>query len=120
MTTRRPFRPGAALFAAAVFVSAAPARAADPPPDLALVPGDAAGFVHVRLADLWKHDLMSGLRSAVTAAGPKALAAFEKQVYPDPATLDRATVIVLPPAGGRGEPAVVAVIAFREAFDKDK
>src|SRR5439155_2302218 len=80
-----------------VAVAAASGRAADPlPADLALVPADAVGFVHVRAKDLWASDLASGLRSMVEKAGPKAVAAFDTQFYPAPSTIDRGTVILLP------------------------
>jgi hypothetical protein len=105
---------------AALALAAGRLPAADPTPDLALVPADAVGFAHVRLAEAWQHDTMSGLRGIVAAAGPKAMTAFEKQVYPDPSTLDRATVIVMPPADGKREPGVVGVIGFTEKFDRAK
>ncbi len=91
------------------------------PSDLAMVPGDAAGFVHIRLADIWKHDMMKGMRDTVQSAGIKALTAFEKQVYPSPSTIERATVVVLAPKeGARGEPIIVGIVRFTEAFDSDK
>jgi prepilin-type processing-associated H-X9-DG protein len=113
-----------AALAAAVLLAPTPqpVRAADGdlPADLALVPGDAAGFVHLRVADIWKHDMMRTLRDTVQSAGVKALTAFEKQVYPSPATIDRATVILLPPKDDREPPTVVGVIRFTEPVDRAK
>lgn len=90
------------------------------PADLAMVPGDAVGFVHLRLADLWKHDMARTIRDVMQGAGPKALGAFEKQVYPSPSTLDRATVILLPPKNDREPPTVIGIIRFNEAIDQWK
>ncbi|QEL20090.1 DUF1559 domain-containing protein [Limnoglobus roseus] len=103
----------AAVLAAVVLTPAV--RAADE--DLAMVPGDAAGFVHLRVADIWKHDMMQAMRDIVQGAGPKALAAFEKQVYPSPSTIERATVILLPPKDDREPPTIVSVIRFSVAID---
>ena len=51
--------------------------------DLALVPTDAVGFIHVRAADLWKNDLFAGFRQIYEKAGPKALAALDCAVRPE-------------------------------------
>src|SRR5580692_3909953 len=59
------------------------------PTDLALVPADAAGFVHIRGADLWKSEIFSGFRTTFAKAGPKALAALESQFVPKPSTFER-------------------------------
>ncbi len=111
-----------AVLVAALALAPTSAQAKDElPSDLAMVPGDAAGFVHIRLADIWKHDMMKGMRDTVQSAGIKALTAFEKQVYPSPSTIDRATIVVLAPKeGARGEPVVVGIVRFSEAFDSEK
>jgi hypothetical protein len=79
--------------------------------ELRLVPADAAGFVHVRLADLWKTEAMADFRKIVEKAGPDALKALDTYFAPAPSTLDRATLIVLkadgparPPAGAAPGP----------------
>ncbi|MBM3982750.1 MAG: DUF1559 domain-containing protein [Planctomycetes bacterium] len=98
---------------------AAPAaRAAQPEPlsaDLALVPADAVGFVHVRLADLWKNEIMSGFRKTWEKAGPKALDALDKQFVPAPSTISRASAFVL--LNEKKRPQAVGVLAFSAAFD---
>jgi Protein of unknown function (DUF1559) len=96
------------------------ARAQDLPADLALVPGDAAGFVHLRVADIWKHEMMRTVRDTVQSAGVKALTAFEKQVYPSPSTIDRASIVLLPPKDDREPPTVVGIVRFTEAIDQAK
>jgi len=111
----------AVLVASLALVPTSAQPKGDLPSDLAMVPGDAAGFVHIRLADIWKHDMMKGMRDTVQSAGIKALTAFEKQVYPSPSTIERATVVVLAPKEGeRGEPVIVGIVRFTEAFDSDK
>jgi hypothetical protein len=93
--------------------AAQPAGAAD----LALVPADAVGFAHVRLADMWKNEVMSGFRKTWERAGPKALAALDKQFVPAPSTISRATAFVmLDPKKG---PQPVGIFAFSAPFDRD-
>ena len=110
-----------AVLVAALSLVPTSAQAKDElPSDLAMVPGDAAGFVHIRLADIWKHDMMKGMRDTVQSAGIKALTAFEKQVYPSPSTIECATIVVLAPKEMTREPVVVGIVRFSEAFDSDK
>ncbi len=84
--------------------------------DLALVPADAAGFVHIRLADLWKNEMFAGLRKTWERAGEKALSTLDKQFVPSPSSLDRATVFVRLDARSQ-EPQVFGVIAFSAPFE---
>jgi hypothetical protein len=94
------------------------ASAAQPealPADLALVPADAAGFVHVRLADLWKNDVMAGFRKTWEKAGPKALAELDKQFVPAPSTLSRGTAFVL--LDDQKKPHAIGILAFSEAYE---
>src|SRR5262245_43179373 len=67
------------------------------PADLDLVPRDAAGFVHLRLTDLWQSDWLKDIRHLVDRAGPEAWKTFQKKCPLDPATLERMTVILLTP-----------------------
>jgi hypothetical protein len=96
-----------------------PAKAGDLPADLALVPADAVGFVHVRLADLWKNDLFREVRKTWLAAGDETLKALDEQFVPAPSSLDRVTVFVLPDPGGK-HPRLFGVIAFSAPFDREK
>ncbi len=91
-----------------------PAAAADLPADLALVPADAVGFVHVRLADAWKSDLFAPFRDTLAAGGPKAAAALEEQIDPPPSAFDRVTLFFLP---GRHDPEPILAFAFSKAID---
>jgi hypothetical protein len=98
--------------------AAAPAQS-NLPPDLALVPGDAIGFVHVKVAEVWKADAMKDARALVEKAGPQAVAALDEQFHPSPSTLDRVTVILLP--GEKPDaPGWATVLAFGKPFDAAK
>ena len=106
------------------FVAPTEARAAEPGPgaagalpvDLALVPADAVGFAHIRLADMWKNEVMAGFRKTWEKAGPKALAALDKQFVPAPSTISRATAFVL--LDDKKNPQAVGILTFSAAFDK--
>jgi hypothetical protein len=89
---------------------------ADDAADLALVPADAAGFVHVRFADLWKNDLFAGLKKTWERAGEKALAELDRQFVPAPSSLERATAFVLLDPETK-EPRPFGVIRFSAPFD---
>jgi hypothetical protein len=109
------------LFAAALMMClAAPIQAQNLPPDLAMVPSDAVGFLHVRVADIWKHDMMKSVRDTVAAAGPKALAAFEAQMYPNPADIDCVTLTLSLNATDPKRPDVAIIISFKNDIDGEK
>src|SRR5262245_35298545 len=92
------------------------AAAADPAPDadLALVPTDAVGFVHVRAAELWKNEMFAGFRQMFEKAGPKALAALDAQFVPKVSTFERATGFLL--LDGQ-RPLPYIVLRFTAPFD---
>ncbi len=101
----------------AVLLLALPAAAADKlPPDLALVPGSAIGLVHVKAADVWKSDVFADARAVFERAGPKALAALDKQFVPAPTSVERFTLVMLP-GDKEKPPAFIAVLHFGKAFD---
>ncbi|HJZ91747.1 MAG TPA: DUF1559 domain-containing protein [Gemmataceae bacterium] len=64
------------------------------PPDLALVPQDGLGFVHVRVADLWGHESLKDARDIVKKAGDKAIAALDGRFGSLPTSVDRLTLWV--------------------------
>jgi hypothetical protein len=94
------------------------ATAAEPAADvdLALVPADAAGFIHVRAADLWKNEVFASFRQTFEKAGPKALAALDAQFVPKISTFDRATAFLMV-AGEHKRSVPVIVLQFSEPFD---
>jgi prepilin-type processing-associated H-X9-DG protein len=91
-----------------------------PADELALVPADAVGFAHVRLADLWKSEALAEFRKVVDKAGPDALKALDEGFVPAPSTISRGTVVVMAPGPNEhGHPRVAVLIAFSAPFDKD-
>lgn len=116
----------AALAAALVFLLAPAARsesalaaaAAEPQlsADLAMVPADAAGFVHIRLAELWKNDMFAPLRQTWERAGDTVLRALDRQFAPAPSSIERATVFV---QFHNKQPQVYGILAFSKPFDPD-
>lgn len=116
MTPSRRF-----LTTAALLLLLLPCRAAAQalPPDLALVPADAQGFVHVRLADIWKSEPFKEWRTTILKAGDQALAAFDKRFVPAPSSIERLTAILMPPGPGEREPDVLVVLATSKPIDRD-
>jgi uncharacterized protein DUF1559 len=95
---------------------AAPVRGGQElPADLAFVPGDAVGFVHVRLVDIWKSELFKEWRETILKAGDEALAAFDKRFIPAPSSVDRLTVAAVP---GRREPEALVILRTSKAIDR--
>ncbi|MCE9530745.1 MAG: DUF1559 domain-containing protein [Planctomycetes bacterium] len=95
-------------------------RRAPSPPDLAAVPTDALGFVHIRVADIWKSDALKEFRDTVLKAGTKALDGFDARFIPAPSSIDRLTVAVIPQDEDlRREPHVLAFLGVTKPIDKD-
>jgi type II secretory pathway pseudopilin PulG len=117
--------PLAGLAVAVVFATrpTAPPVAAQPaaptaPADLALVPGDALGFAHVRVAEVWKSDALKPFRKVVEKAGPSAFESLDKDFTPAPSTLDRVTTVALPlDTPDMGNLRTVTILAFTKPFD---
>jgi len=116
----------AGLLAAVIFVEPPREAAAVVQPataaasaDLAMVPPDAVGFVHVRLADLWKNEMFSGLRKTWERAGNKVLGAIDTQFAPAPSSISRITAFVLLDDPMK-EPAVFGILAFSQPFEPAK
>lgn len=99
-------------------VEAQPAEKPPIPADLAFVHPNAMAFLHVRLADVWKHDTLQDARKLFQKAGPKALGALDTQFTPKPSSIDRLTTIVLPPEGF-GSPPMLVVARFNEVVDQE-
>jgi len=98
-------RLAAALLLAGLCAAWPPAvsRAADLPPDLELVPRDAALFIHVRAADLWKCDALADVRRLYDQAGPAATKKFLGKFTPDLSSVERVT-LVCPTPRTAGQP----------------
>lgn len=105
------FRPGSEPVAAA-------AQPAELPVDLALVPTDAVGFIHVRAADLWKNDVLAHFRQTFERAGPKVLDALDNQFVPKISTFERASAFLLL-EGERNDPIPFLILRFSTPFNPD-
>src|SRR5580700_2206229 len=106
-----------ALLTIAIVAAPAPgaqdSASAPLPPDLAAVPANALGFVHIRVADIWKSDALKEFREMVLQAGDEALAAFDKRFLPAPSSIDRLTVVVFPQdAEFARPPTFCAIVSF--------
>jgi len=84
--------------------------------DLALVPADAVGFVHVRATELWKNDIFAGFRQTFERAGPKALAALDAQFVPKISTFERLTAFLM--LEERQRPMPYVVLRFTAPFNQ--
>src|SRR4051794_15646554 len=115
MTHTRPFLLLAGVLAV-LAAAATPARAADLPPDLALVPTEAAGFVHVRFGDALRGEHLKELRDLIRRAGPRALETLSKRFTPDPMSLDRVTMYAFVPGDG-SPPQPVVIFRMSKPFD---
>lgn len=117
--------PLAGVVLAVVFAPVAPESvvgaepvAASLPADLALVPADALGFAHVRVAEVWKSDTLKPFRKAFDKAGPTAFDTLDKDFTPAPSTLDRVTTVALPLTGdSMSDLRTVTILSFTKPFD---
>jgi hypothetical protein len=97
------------------------------PTDLDLVPRDAAAFIHVRAADLWKSEALIDLRRIVEKAGPEALKTFTGKFVPNPSSIERLSLVMLTPRTFFEDPfprvdpeAVSALVIIRTAKPYDR
>jgi hypothetical protein len=101
------------LFAAALCWASwitPPSSAGELPADLAFVPADGIGFIHVRLADVWKSEHFKEWRDTLLKAGDDALTAFDKRFVPAPSSIDRLTVFATRPDQGQNEPDLAIIL----------
>jgi prepilin-type processing-associated H-X9-DG protein len=103
----------------AVLLTATFGRSQDLPADLAAVPGSAVGFVHVRVAELWKGEALKDVRALVAKAGPKYLEMLDQRFVPAPSSVERVTLIVSLDQQ-KSEPGVIVVLTTSAPFDRDK
>ena len=87
------------------------------PSDLAMVPADAAGFVHLKVGEILKDSSFDPFRMILAKAGPKAVGTVDGQFVPAPSSFSRATAFVT--VSGK-EPKPFAVLAFSAPFDEAK
>src|SRR5688572_29012461 len=107
------------MTALSVLAIAGPSQSQELPPDLAAVPGSALGFVHVRIAEVWKGEALKDLRAILAKAGPKYIEMLDQRFVPAPSSIDRVTVVIMldkPDA----EPLPLAILTTTQPFDRDK
>src|SRR5262245_40447417 len=102
-----------------LLVAALPARGQELPPDLAAVPGNALGFAHVRIADIWKGEALKEIRAVFAKAGPEYLKMLDERFVPAPSTIDRVTII-LTLEKDKQEPSALVVVTTTVPFDREK
>jgi hypothetical protein len=108
------------------------ARAQEPAealaPALALVPSVAAGFMHIRVADLLQSAALAELRGILAKAGPQAWQLFEQKYVPAPSQIESVTVIYLT-ADSMDEPifngppdrvSPIVIVTASKPFDRAK
>lgn len=61
--------------------------------EMSYVPPDSAGFIHIRLRDVWNTEGFAELRKIIEQAGPQAKAAIDESFVPAPSTIDRMTLV---------------------------
>jgi hypothetical protein len=97
------------------------------PADLALVPGDGAGFVHLKTSDVLASPMFAELRWAFAGLSAEEWKKFEQQFSPHLSTFDRVLVILPTPESaampisnfGPFDPSAVVVVTCKEAFDAE-
>jgi hypothetical protein len=91
------------------------------PADLALIPGEAFGFITVRVADLWNDPGTKRLRTELAQAEPDTYKELEKSVSVPPAEIERLTVVMTKtPAPNDQGPVVVLLVATAKPYDRKK
>jgi hypothetical protein len=104
-----------------LWLTAACIRADDKlPTDLAAIPGDGIGFIHLRVGEVLEGESMKPVRELIMKAGPAAIKAFNDRFVPAPLTLDRLTLIILKPDNGAPEPPIVVIAGTSKPFDSAK
>jgi hypothetical protein len=123
---RTPMMKTIALLLLTFSVFAGSAQAGQPdgkrqalPADLAAVPTDGYGFIHIRLADIWKSDALKEIRETILKAGEKALDGFDRRFLPNPSTIERLTVVVIPGNNPNAEPQFLFLLAVNKPVDRE-
>lgn len=94
-------------------------RAGEPASSLSLVPKDAAGFVHIRVNDVWKHDAFAPVRDYLTKTEPVLLKDFENRFGLLPSDVDTLTLIY-PTITERTPVPPLIVVRTLKPYDKAK
>jgi prepilin-type processing-associated H-X9-DG protein len=84
------------------------------PPDLLRVPGDAAGFLSVRLGDVWNADMAKGLRERLAKEAPAVLDEWREALGVAPGDVERMTQVLTVPDAGQG----LIIVATARPYDR--
>lgn len=107
------------LAVCAVGLLPAPAKAAPLPPELNLVPRDAALFVSIRVSDLWNESRLKPLRDFLVEEG-RLLRDFENETGFRPDDVERVSIVcaTFHPRQVLSEPLIV--VTFKKPYDLAK
>src|SRR5262245_48077136 len=105
---------GAACLAGVAAQDRTPPGGAAPPADLALVPPDALGFVHVHVSHLWQSEVGKNLRQRFAKELGPVQQEAEKALGLAVDDVDRATLLFLSPR----DQAPLAVLTARKPVDR--
>jgi hypothetical protein len=105
------------LFVGLLLLSPFAAQAQELPEDLASVPGNAIGFAHFRLEDLSKTAYFKMYADLLAKAGPELNAILNSRIAPPLSTIDRATMIVVPPGAQARDPEIALILHFNKPID---
>jgi hypothetical protein len=89
------------------------------PPDLRRVPGDAVGFVSLRLADLWNQEAAKGVRERLAKDSPAVLDEWRHLVGLPPGDIERWTAVFPYLEVGPG-PYPLFFVETARPYDRDK
>ncbi len=77
-----------------------------PAEEMMLIPGEASGFIHVRLRDVWNTEGFTEFRKIVDKAGPQAKAVLDDNFVPAPSSIDRLTLVFVSSPAPKQAPVV--------------
>jgi prepilin-type processing-associated H-X9-DG protein len=90
------------------------------PSELAWVPSNCTGFVHIRFAELWDGPLGRNARKILATSEPQAFENIEKSLGISLSQIDQVTIVLPEFAPGMANPPFVARITTTEAFDPQR
>ncbi|OWK34459.1 hypothetical protein FRUB_10430 [Fimbriiglobus ruber] len=93
--------------------------------DLSMIPSNAFGFIHVRVADAINHESVKVYRQVFAKAGPKALAILDKEFVPPMSTVEAVTAVMLPidqnlhnnPFANHSDEPLIGIVTYSTPFD---
>src|SRR5712692_7657550 len=93
-------------------------RADDVPPELAWVPTNCSGFIHVRFHDLWSGPAGKSVLNAASAIEPKMLDQIEQTLGVPLARIDRITILLPEFDPNAKQPGFVVRVTTTRPYDR--